>query len=108
MSTEAKQRHIVSKIGRVKSDKMEKTIVVSVERRLMHPLYKKYIKRYTTLAAHDETNDAREGDTVEVVFAKPMSKRKRWRLRRIVERAPVIKGAGDDAESAESADGGDA
>lgn len=99
-SQEAKQRHIVSKIGRVKSDKMDKTIVVSVERRLMHPLYKKYIKRYTTLVAHDETNDAREGDTVEIVFAKPISKRKRWRLAKVVERAPVIRnldGEGGDA-----------
>lgn len=99
-SQEAKQRHIVSKIGRVKSDKMDKTIVVSVERRLMHPLYKKYIKRYTTLVAHDETNDAREGDTVEIVFAKPISKRKRWRLSKVVERAPVFRsldGEGGDA-----------
>ena len=102
MSQDSKQRHVVSKIGRVKSDKMDKTIVVSVERRLMHPLYKKYIKRYTTLVAHAETNDAREGDTVEIVFSKPISKRKRWRLARVVERAPVLHTTPGDAE------GGDA
>jgi small subunit ribosomal protein S17 len=80
---------------------MDKTIVVSVERRLMHPLYKKYITRYTTLVAHDETNDAREGDTVEIVFSKPISKRKRWRLAKVVERAPVIHGL-DDAEEGDA------
>ena len=55
----------------------------------MHPLYKKFITRYTTLVAHDEENEARTGDTVEVIFTRPMSKRKRWRLVRVMERAGV-------------------
>jgi small subunit ribosomal protein S17 len=75
----------VTAIGCVKSDKMDKTIVIRVERRLMHPLYKKIIKRYTTLVAHDEANEAKEGDTVEVVFTRPISKRKRWRLVRVLD-----------------------
>ncbi len=88
MATEKTPR-IVQKIGLVKSDRMDKSIVVKVERRLMHPLYKKIIKRYTTLFAHDENNDAKMGDTVEIAFARPLSKRKRWRLVRVLERAGV-------------------
>ncbi len=88
MTSEQKPRHIVRKVGQVKSDRMDKTIVVRVERRLMHPLYKKYVKRYTTLVAHDEANEAKTGDTVEVEFTRPLSKRKRWRLARVVAVAP--------------------
>ncbi len=80
---------VVTKVGQVKSDRMDKTIVVKVERRLMHPLYKKIIRRFTTLVAHDENNEAKEGDTVEVVFSRPLSKSKRWRLTRVMERAEV-------------------
>ena len=82
------QRHLVRKIGRVKSDRMEKSITVKVERKLMHPLYKKYITRYTTLVAHDENNEARTGDTVEVELTRPLSKNKCWRLVRVIEKAP--------------------
>ena len=85
MSTDTDNRRIVTKIGRVKSDKMDKTIVVSVERRLMHPLYRKIITKYTTLVAHDEGNEAKVGDKVEVVFTRPISKRKRWKLSRVLE-----------------------
>jgi small subunit ribosomal protein S17 len=88
MATEKTPR-IVQKIGLVKSDRMDKSIVVKVERRLMHPLYKKIIKRYTTLIAHDENNDAKMGDTVEIAFSRPLSKRKRWRLVRVLVRAGV-------------------
>lgn len=88
MATENTPR-VVTKIGVVKSDRMDKSIVVKVERRLMHPLYKKIIKRFTTLVAHDETNDAKMGDTVEIVFSRPLSKRKRWRLVKVLERAGV-------------------
>jgi small subunit ribosomal protein S17 len=88
MATENTPR-VVTKIGVVKSDRMDKSIVVKVERRLMHPLYKKIIKRFTTLVAHDEDNDAKAGDTVEIVFTRPLSKRKRWRLVRVVDRAGV-------------------
>ncbi|RKY22647.1 MAG: 30S ribosomal protein S17 [Planctomycetota bacterium] len=87
MSTDENSRNVVLKIGVVKSDKMDKTIVVSIERRLMHPLYKKFIKRYTTLVAHDEDNQAKQGDTVEVRFTRPLSKTKRWRLERVLEGA---------------------
>ena len=73
--------------GRVVSDKMEKTIVVAVENRTVHPLYKKYVKTTKKLKAHDETNDAHVGDTVRVVEARPVSKEKRWRLVEVVERA---------------------
>ena len=89
MATESDTKRVVTKIGRVKSDRMDKTIVVKVERRLMHPLYKKIITKYTTLVAHDEQNEAKAGDTVEVVFTRPLSKNKRWRLVRVLERAGV-------------------
>jgi small subunit ribosomal protein S17 len=88
MATEKTPR-VVTKVGLVKSDRMDKSIVVKVERRLMHPLYKKIIKRFTTLVAHDEKNDAKVGDTVEVVFSRPLSKRKRWRLVKVLERAEI-------------------
>jgi len=91
MSSE-KSRKAVRRIGTVKSDKMDKSIVVRVDRKVLHPVYKKYIKRHTTLVAHDESNQAKVGDTVEVVFGRPMSKTKRWRLERIVSVA--VKSAG--------------
>lgn len=74
--------------GRVVSNKMEKTIVVEVERLVKHRLYKKYIRRKKKLHAHDEQNAANIGDKVEVAeVTRPLSKLKRWRLARIVERA---------------------
>jgi small subunit ribosomal protein S17 len=73
--------------GKVVSDKPEKSIVVKVERQVAHPLYKKYFKRSKKYMAHDENNDAREGDTVRIIEERPMSARKRWRLLEIVERA---------------------
>lgn len=88
MSMTDDNRHEILKIGTVKSDRMDKTIVVSVERRLMHPLYKKYVTRYTKLVAHDEKNEAHIGDKVELRFTRPMSKSKRWRLERILVTAP--------------------
>jgi small subunit ribosomal protein S17 len=74
-------------VGIVKSDKMNKTIVVSVETTALHPLYKKYVKRLKKLKAHDETNDAKIGDRVRVVECRPISKEKCWKLAAIVERA---------------------
>ncbi len=74
-------------VGRVVSDKMDKTVTVLVERRVPHPLYKKYVRRSTKLHAHDERNECREGDLVEVAPCRPISKTKAWRLVRIVERA---------------------
>jgi small subunit ribosomal protein S17 len=75
------------RIGTVHSARMDKTIVVRVERRVMHPVYKKYVRRFTKLYAHDEQKLAREGDTVEVVFSRPLSRLKRWRLARVVRAA---------------------
>ena len=75
------------RVGKVVSSKMNKTVVVAVERMVKHPLYKKYIKRTTKLYAHDEKNDAREGDTVRIVETRPLSKLKCWRVQSVVERA---------------------
>lgn len=73
--------------GKVVSDKMEKTIVVSVETTDRHPLYGKRIKRTTKFKAHDENNQAGIGDTVKVMETRPLSKDKRWRLVEVVEKA---------------------
>lgn len=73
--------------GKVVSSKMNKTVVVAVERLVKHPLYQKYIKRTTKLYAHDEKNDAREGDTVRVVETRPLSKLKCWRVTEVIDRA---------------------
>ena len=75
--------------GVVHGDGMERTITVDVERRFRHPKYGKYVKRTKRYAAHDENNEARTGDTVEIVETRPLSKTKRWRLSRILERAPT-------------------
>lgn len=87
--TPAKNRHNAkTRVGIVTSAKMEKTIVVSFDRMVKHPLYKKYIKRTKKYVAHDELRDAKEGDTVEIAeVTRPLSKTKRWRLKRVVERA---------------------
>ncbi len=76
-----------SVFGRVVSNKMDKTIAVVVERRVIHPLYKKYIRRSTRLLAHDENNECGEGDTVLIEQCRPLSKNKSWRLVEVVERA---------------------
>ncbi len=75
------------RIGVVTSDKMEKSIVVSVERKVKHPMYGKFMKKSTKFVAHDEKNDCNEGDTVRIMETRPLSKRKNWRLVEIVERA---------------------
>lgn len=76
-----------TRIGRVVSDKMDKTIVVAIEDRVVHPLYKKIMKRTYTLKAHDENNECGVGDRVEVMETRPLSKDKRWRLVSVVEKA---------------------
>ncbi|MCI8691802.1 MAG: 30S ribosomal protein S17 [Lachnospiraceae bacterium] len=73
--------------GKVASNKMDKTIVVAIEERVKHPLYKKVVKRTYKLKAHDEKNECNIGDTVRVMETRPLSKEKRWRLVEIVERA---------------------
>jgi small subunit ribosomal protein S17 len=75
------------RIGVVVSDKMEKTVVVSIERRVQHPVYGKMVRRTKKLKAHDERNDAKAGDTVRIMETRPLSKDKRWRVVEIVERA---------------------
>ena len=76
-----------SRTGLVVSDKMEKTVVVAIERRVPHPIYGKMITRTKRLKAHDEENSAKVGDTVRIVETRPLSKDKRWRLVEIVDRA---------------------
>ena len=73
--------------GRVISAKMDKTIIVKIERTMKHPLYGKIVKRFMKLYAHDEKNDANPGDSVRVMETRPLSSLKRWRLVEIVERA---------------------
>ena len=75
------------RVGVVVSDAMDKTVLVRIDRTMRHPLYKKTVGRSSKLAAHDEGNEARVGDTVRVMETRPLSKTKRWRVVEIVERA---------------------
>lgn len=86
MENEARKEKQVLQ-GIVVSDKMDKTIVVEIMMRKLHPLYKKYLTRSKKVKAHDEKNEAKAGDTVRVVETRPLSRDKRWRLAEIVERA---------------------
>ncbi len=76
-----------TRVGVVVSDKMEKTITVAIERKVAHPIYKKYFKKTKKLMAHDEKGECRVGDVVKIMETRPMSKLKRWRLVEIVEKA---------------------
>ncbi|EOD00999.1 30S ribosomal protein S17 [Caldisalinibacter kiritimatiensis] len=76
-----------TRVGRVVSDKMDKTIVVAVETFVSHPLYGKQVKRTTKFKAHDEKNECRVGDKVKIMETRPLSRQKRWRLVEIVEKA---------------------
>ncbi|MCI6926831.1 MULTISPECIES: 30S ribosomal protein S17 [Butyricicoccus] len=76
-----------TRVGKVVSDKMDKTIVVAIADSVQHPLYKKIIKRTYKLKAHDENNECRVGDTVRVMETRPLSKDKRWRLVEVIEKA---------------------
>jgi len=82
-----KQRNRKTLVGTVVSNKMEKTIVVKIERRKLHHLYKKYITRSKKIKAHDEGNLCQIGDLVKVIESRPLSKEKRWRLLEILEKA---------------------
>lgn len=79
--------HKMIKQGIVVSDKNDKTIVVSVERQFIHPLYKKTVRRHKKFMAHDENNSAREGDIVQIMESRPLSAQKRWTLHKIVEKS---------------------
>ncbi len=85
--SEVRETSRKTRVGRVVSDKMDKTIVVAIEDRVAHPLYKKIVKRTYKLKAHDEKNEAGVGDRVRVMETRPLSKDKRWRLVEIVEKA---------------------
>lgn len=75
------------RVGLVTSNKMDKSIVVSVERRIQHPIYGKFVKRTKKFMAHDEKNECKVGDTVRIMETRPLSKLKSWRLVEIIERA---------------------
>ena len=76
-----------TRVGLVVSDKMQKTVVVAIDRRVPHPVYGKMVTRTTRLKAHDEENSAKVGDTVRIMETRPLSKDKRWRVVEIVDRA---------------------
>jgi len=76
-----------TRIGKVVSNRMQKSIIVAIERRVAHPIYRKHVRRTTTLLAHDEKREAGIGDTVRIMETRPLSKRKRWRLVEIIEKA---------------------
>ena len=76
-----------TRIGVVSSNKMDKTVVVAVERKVQHPIYGKFLKKTTRFHAHDEKNECSIGDTVRIMESRPLSKTKRWRLVEIVEKA---------------------
>ena len=85
--------------GVVVGDRMQKTVVVSVERTMMHPKYKKYLRRRTRVKAHDESNQCHIGDRVIIVESRPLSRDKRWRVSQVLERAKTI-----EAEPSKAAD----
>lgn len=93
--TDAPKRRKATRVGVVTSDKMDKSVVVRVDRIVMHDMYKRYVKRSKNFMAHDESNGCRVGDTVEIVEARPLSSRKRWRVRRIVRKADVVGGSSE-------------
>lgn len=77
-------------IGMVVSDKMDKTVVVRVERLVQDPRYKKYVRRYSRFMCHDETNDCAVGDRVQIIEHRPLSKRKRWKVQETLTKATVV------------------
>ncbi len=85
--SEVKRSSRKERTGVVVSNKMNKTIVVGIQRQVRHPIYGKFIKKSSSLFVHDEKEEAREGDTVRITEVRPLSKNKRWRLLEIVERA---------------------
>ena len=86
-ATTAERARRKVRTGVVVSDKMDKTVLVRIDRKVTHPLYRKTVRRSSKLAAHDEQNEAHVGDTVRVMETRPISKTKRWRVVEIVERA---------------------
>lgn len=87
VTTETTRNLRKERIGKVKSNGMDKSIVVAVERKVKHPIYGKFVKKTSTFMAHDENNECNVGDTVKIMETRPLSKRKRWRLVEIIEKA---------------------
>ncbi len=87
MAEQIKRNERKTRIGKVVSDKMDKTIVVAIEELVQHKLYKKSVKRTVKFKAHDENNEAHVGDRVQIMETRPLSREKRWRLVKIVEQA---------------------
>jgi len=87
METESTRSLRKERVGLVTSNKMDKSITVQVERRVKHPIYKKFVKKSSKFSAHDEKNDCNIGDTVRIMETRPLSKNKCWRLVEIIERA---------------------
>lgn len=85
--TEVKEKYRKQLVGIVASTKMDKSITVKVERKIKHPIYGKYVKKSKKFVAHDAANECTEGDTVRIEESRPLSKRKRWKLIEIVEKA---------------------
>lgn len=79
-----------TRVGLVVSDKMDKTVVVSIVRRYMHPKYKKYVKQRLRYKAHDESNECKVGDKVLIEESRPLSRQKRWRVKEVLEKAPIV------------------
>jgi small subunit ribosomal protein S17 len=88
MMTEAKTKRTL--VGRVVSNKMDKTVTVLVERRVKHPVYGKYVVQSTKFHAHDESNNVNEGDVVEIAETRPVSRTKSWAVTRVVEAAAAV------------------
>lgn len=85
-----KKRKVRVLVGVVVSDKMDKTVVVQVTQKVKHRLYRKYVKRQVKYKAHDEKNDYRTGDRVQIAGCRPLSKEKRWRVQTLLERPPSV------------------
>ena len=98
-TTTARSSHRKVREGKVVSAKMDKTIVVQISRRISHPLYKKIITQYNKFIAHDEGNEAHEGDIVRIMETRPLSKTKRWRLVEVVKKGELALTASEAAKS---------
>ncbi|GAB4439257.1 MAG: 30S ribosomal protein S17 [bacterium] len=88
----AKKKQAKTMVGTVVSNKMDKTVVVSVERMILHPVYHKYVKMRKKYKAHDENNECGVGDRVMVIQSRPISKEKRWRVKKIIEKMQTLEG----------------
>lgn len=87
-----KKKQAKTMVGTVVSNKMDKTVVVSVERMILHPVYHKYVKMRKKYKAHDENNECGVGDRVLVIQSRPISKEKRWRVKKIIEKMQTLEG----------------